>query len=106
MGGKKVIGFFDKPDEIENLWLDGTGHMASAYFTVGNMQRGYFYANQMDPFLIDVMMGDKLVRGLPYTANRKGGYDWVDLKKPFVSVACWYIFAKNHFNPLLLTARK
>ena len=50
--------------------------------------------------------GDKTFKSLPYTANKDGGYTWVDVNKGFVSCAVWYIFAKNEFNPLKLQERE
>ena len=100
--GRKAAGFFDRPDDVENIWLDGLGHMACAYYAVGNIERGNFYSNQMDAFLIERTVNGSRTRAFPYTANQKGGYDWVDVKRPHISAACWYIFAKNRFNPLLL----
>lgn len=103
LGGHKAVGFFHAPDDVNNIWLDGIGHAASGYFAIGNPERGNFYSNQLDAFLIPSSLGGKNTKALPYTANKKGGYDWVDPKKGFVSVAVWYIFAKNRFNPLTLT---
>ena len=101
--GQPVMGFFHTgADSAENIWLDGTGHMACAFFEAGTAPRGNFYADQMDPFLIERNLGGVITKALPYTANQLGGYDWVDLKKGFISPAVWYIFAKNRFNPLKL----
>lgn len=104
VNGKKATGFYHGPDiNIDNIWLDGTGHMACAYIAFGDFRRGYFYANQLDAFIIDRLVREKRTRALPYTANKTGGYEWVNLDKGFVSAAAWYIFAKNGFNPLQLT---
>lgn len=104
VNGKKVTGFYHGPDiNIDNIWLDGTGHIACAYISFGDFRRGYFYANQLDAFILDRIIREKRTHALPYTANKTGGYDWVDPGKGFVSVAAWYIFAKNGFNPLQLT---
>ncbi|MBU1862544.1 MAG: hypothetical protein KKH94_02630 [Candidatus Omnitrophica bacterium] len=107
INGEPVIGFFHSPDiAINNMWLDGTGHMACAFMATGNRERGYFYANQLDHFMIDREIGGLNVRALPYTANKTGGYLWVDPHKGFVSVAAWYLFAKNKFNPMTLERLK
>ena len=55
----------------------------------------------MDPFIIEQTIAGKKVHALPFTAN-KVGHEWVDLDEGFVSVAAWYIFAKNKFNPMTL----
>ena len=101
--GTRIMGFFHGPDiEVDNIWVDGTGHMACAFISADEGLRGYFYANQMDDLLIDRNIGGKKTRSLPYTINKRGGYDWVDTSKGFVSCAAWYIFAKNKFNPMTL----
>ncbi len=103
IGERKACGFYDHPDiAAENVWLDGTGHMACAYRAVGDRQRGDFYANQMDAFILPKQVGGTLVHALPYTANRSAGYEWVDPHAGFVSVGAWYLFAKSGFNPMAL----
>lgn len=101
--GKKAIGFYHSPDmEINNAWLDGTGHIACAFITCGDKQRGYFYANEMDKFIISRKIDNITLKALPYTSNKSGGFEWVRQDRGFISVAAWYIFAKNGFNPLTL----
>ncbi|MCK4904885.1 hypothetical protein KAS42_01390 [bacterium] len=103
INGKKVMGFYHGPDiNANNIWLDGTGHIACAYLAYGDKQRGYFYSNQLDGLLIDRIIDGKKTRALPYTANKTSGYDWVNPNKGFISVCAWYIFAKNRFNPMTL----
>jgi hypothetical protein len=103
VNGKKAMGFYNCPaDNINNIWLDGTGHIACAYLAYGDKQRGYFYANQLDAFLIDKTVNGVKTRTLPYTANKTGGYEWVQPDKGFISVCAWYILAKNKFNPMTL----
>lgn len=101
--GKQAMGFFDHADiNVNNVWLDGTGHIACAFITLGDKERGYFYANQMDAFLIDRPVKGIEARSLPYTANKEGDYKSIRQDIGVVSVAAWYIFAKNKFNPLTL----
>lgn len=104
VGGQPVTGVWHAPDAsiTDNLWNDGLGHMACGFYAVGEPERGHFYANQMDHLLRDIDIGGVRTRGIPYTLNRRGGYDWVDPHKGFVSTAAWYIFAKNRFNPFTL----
>jgi hypothetical protein len=102
--GRPAVGFYHGPDpDVNNIWLDGLGHIACAYVTLGDRSRGYFYANQLDAFLIEEHINGKAVRTLPYTATQDGAYGWVDVNRGFVSVGAWYLFAKNGFNPLALT---
>ncbi len=104
VAGRPAMGVFHGAEaDISNIWLDGVGHMACAYFACGDIERGNFYANQLDAFLLDRTIGGVAVKGLPYTANRDGGYEWVDPGRGFTSVAAWYLFAKNRFNPFTLT---
>lgn len=101
INSRKVAGLFPFPDiNVNNIWLDGTGHIACAYIVLGNKERGYFYANQLDAFLINRNINGVDTRTLPYTANKEGGFDGFKQDKGFISVAAWYIFAKNGFNPL------
>ncbi len=103
VNGKKVMGFYHCPAEnINNIWLDGTGHIACAYLAYGDKHRGYFYANQLDAFLIDKTINGVKTRTLPYTANKTGCYEWVQPDKGFISVCAWYIMAKHKFNPMTL----
>lgn len=102
--GHPAMGFTNVPDiEVENFWIDGTGHMACAFQSTGQEQRGFFYANQLDSLLIDKVLYGIHTRALPYTLNRTGGYGWVDSTKGFSSTSAWYILAKNGFNPLTVS---
>jgi hypothetical protein len=101
--GRQVVGFYDHADiNVTNIWLDGLGHIACAYFVVADVERAQFYANQMDQLIIEEKIAGQVVHALPYTANRTGGYEWVDPQRGFASVVAWYIFAKNRFNPMTL----
>ena len=98
--GKEVTGFFSFDNQsIQNIWLDGTGHMVCAFYSAGNIERGDFYSAQLDSFLINRIIGSSNSFAIPYTANKTGGYDWVDITKGFSSACAWYIFAKHGFNP-------
>ncbi|MFA5292185.1 MAG: hypothetical protein WC496_04030 [Phycisphaerae bacterium] len=101
--GKEAMGFYHCPNiEIDNVWLDGTGHIACAYIAYGDRTRGYFYADQMDNFMINQTINGVKTHALPYTANKTGGYNWVRSDRGFISVCAWYIIAKNKFNPMNL----
>jgi hypothetical protein len=99
---KNVQGFFSAPaKEIQNIWTDGTAHMACAYYSVGQNRLGDLYTQELKKLLIDRgQSSGQVLRSLPYTLNQTGGYDWVDTNKGFTSCAVWYIFAKQRFNPL------
>jgi|WetSurMetagenome_2_1015567.scaffolds.fasta_scaffold34803_3 hypothetical protein len=98
--GKQAIGFFSRDDiSINNIWLDGTGQMVCAFYSSGFSDKGNFYSAQLDSFLINRVIGGLNSLALPFTANKTGGYDWVDITKGFSSACAWYIFAKHGFNP-------
>jgi hypothetical protein len=102
--GKLAVGFFSRDDNtVNNVWLDGTGHMACAFYSSGFADKGDYYSAQLDSFLISRIIGGSISLALPYTANKTGGYDWVDITKGFSSACAWYIFAKHRFNPFTLT---
>lgn len=102
VNGTPVMGVYAAANiEIDNLWLDGLGHIACAYAACGNRERARFYANQYDPFLMDVELHGVQARSLPYTANEQGGFHF-DQTQGFLSPVAWYIFAKNGFNPMTL----
>lgn len=88
--------------EFENIWLDGIGQMACAYAACGDREKSWLYANQYDPFLMDVTLGGVRTRTLPCTANAQGGFDF-DQSQGFLSPVVWYLFAKNGFNPMALS---
>lgn len=101
--GKLGVGFFSRDDHsINNVWLDGTGHMACAFYSSGFYDKGDYYCAQLDSFLINKNIGGTTCLALPFTTNKTGGYDWVDVTKGFSSACAWYIFAKNRFNPFTL----
>ena len=104
VGGRPLWGFYHSASvDINNFWTDGIGHMACAYYSVGNDPRGHFYSNQLDGLLIDRTIDGAPLKSLPYTVNAEGGFNWVRTDRGFTSTAAWYIFAKNRFNPFTLT---
>lgn len=99
--GKKVKGVWHSAaEDVNNIWVDGMGHMACAYYEAGEPQKAYFYANQMDNMLIDREINGVKCKSLPYALGKEGGFNWIEFDKGFVSCAAWYIFAKNQFNPM------
>ena len=88
--------------ERNNIWMDGLGHMSCAEMAAGDRERGYFYADQMDAFLIDRDLDGVQTRALPYAANTTGEFGWVRTDRGFSSACAWYLLAKSRFNPLTL----
>lgn len=96
-----VMGMFSVPDiSIDNFWNDGTGHISCAFQAFGDIQRGYFYANQLDHLIIEQVYGTEITHGIPYTLNTDG-FPGVDPDVGVISCAVWYILAKNGCNPFL-----
>ncbi len=99
--GKDQMGMYSSPEiTVNNFWNDGTGHISCAFQTFGDQQRGYFYANQMDPLLVGQTFGTTQTTGIPYTLNTQG-YPGVDPNVPVLSSSAWYILAKNGINPFM-----
>jgi len=99
--GKKVKGVWHSAaEDINNIWVDGVGHMACAYYEAGDSKKAFFYANQMDNMLVDREIKGVKCKGIPYALNKAGGFEWIKEDKGFASCAAWYIFAKNQFNPM------
>ena len=101
--GRTITGPYHSPaPDIDNIWLDGLGHMACALRAAGDHPRANYYANQLDAALVTCEYDGVTTHALPYTVTHAGGYDWVDLEGGFASASAWYIFAKRGFNPLTL----
>jgi len=99
--GKKVVGLYSGPAAtVNNIWMDGTAHIACGYTKYGNKQKGIFYSNRLSDLLITNIINGVSTKTLPYTANNTGDYSWVNPAKGFVSCAAWYIITKNKLNPL------
>ncbi|MBL8023424.1 MAG: hypothetical protein JNK54_03975 [Elusimicrobia bacterium] len=103
VNGRRVMGFFHSArTDVQNIWADGVGQMACAYYVSGKEDRANFYSNQLDALLIDRKIKGQTTRAIPYAPNKEGGLDWVRQDRGFTSTAAWYIFAKNRFNPFTL----
>jgi hypothetical protein len=85
-----------------NIWCDGVGHIACAWYSVGNQERGDFYLRQMEKLIIDETVDGRTYKSIPYTATQSPGYEWVDPTRGFVSACAWYIIAAKQFNPMRL----
>lgn len=99
--GKRIVGFYSGPAAgVNNIWVDGTAHIACALYKYGDKQKSIFYLNRLSDMLITNIMNGVSTKTLPYATNTSGDYGWVNPAKGFVSCAAWYIIAKNKFNPL------
>lgn len=101
--GKPVVGFYSCANaNVENIWCDGLGHMACAFYSSGYSELGDFYSAQFDSLLIIRCIGGDVSLALPYAANKSGDYGWVNIKLGFSSTCAWYLFTKKGFNPFTL----
>ena len=96
--GKKVKGVASDAEgnESKSIWVDGVGHLSCAFYEAGDWEKGNFYANQMDSYLINDTIDGKQYWALPYRIMPD------DHESSAISCAAWYIFAKNQFNPMKL----
>ncbi len=96
---KEVTGFLPSSHLDDNIWTEGTGSMAVSFYKAGYKGLGDKYVSELGKLLFEPTSfpGTKTVAylALPDPDN----YDWVDTKKGHVAGACWYIFAKNLFDP-------
>lgn len=98
--GRDVTGFtsFCSPDT--NIWCDGMGQVACAWYSVGNRERGDFYTRETEKLIIEEVVDGRAYKAIPYAPAHSPGYDWVDTRKGFVSSCAWYILAAKQFNPM------
>jgi hypothetical protein len=100
--GREVTGFTSSHTPDTNIWCDGLGHVACAWYSVGDRERGDFYTREMEKLIIDENVDGTTYQSIPYTATRSAGYEWVDPSKGFVSACAWYLLAVKQCNPMRL----
>ena len=100
--GKEVTGFTSSKTQDVNIWGDGLGHVACAYYAVGNVEKGDYYLGELEKMALQLPVDGRPAMGIPYCAAKTPGYEWVNPNEGFVSCAAWYIFAKHRFNPMRL----
>jgi hypothetical protein len=96
--GKKVDGVYCYPLLlVDNIFIEGSAHLACAYYMSGNETRANYYSNLLDQFIME----KDGVKYLPYVANGSNSdFAWVDLQKGMASTAAWYVIAKSGLNPM------
>ncbi len=102
--GRQVTGFTSSPNSDQNIWCDGVGHVACAYYSIGDTARGDFYLAQMEKLVIPQDVNGRRASAIPYAATKSPGYEWVDPDIGFVSATAWYVLARHRFNPMRLPA--
>ena len=98
--GRDVTGFTSFCTADTNIWCDGMGQVACAWYSVGNRERGDFYTRETEKLIIEEMVDGRAYKTIPYAPAHSPGYDWVDTGKGFVSSCAWYILAAKQFNPM------
>lgn len=85
------------PVDKDAVWLEGTGHMAVAYYSVGDVSNGDFYMQELEKAVVNTSTSGQ---GMSYATNNGTAYGFfMDSLNPAASSAAWYLFAKRKFNP-------
>lgn len=88
------------PDK-DSVWLEGTAQMVLAFDRAGRKDESSHFLSELDKALTE-SSAHKNASGLPYATNEgTTAYgSWVMQDRPLcISSTCWYIFAKEGFNP-------
>ncbi len=88
------------PDK-DSIWLEGTAQMALAFDRAGRKEESAHFLSELDKALTASSV-HKNASALPYATNEgTTAYgSWVMQDRPLcISSTCWYIFAKEDFNP-------
>lgn len=95
----EVTGFVPFTHLNNNIWSEGTGQMAVSFYKAGYKELGDKYLSELEKLLFEpaAFPGTQTVAylALPDPDN----YEWVHTDKGHVAGVCWYIFAKNRFDP-------
>lgn len=111
--GSMVTGFlpfsasdyFTKCHMSNNIWTEGTGGMAVAFYKAGYKVQGDFYVDELEKFLFkpaafpDTQTISFLALPVPDSAQEDSCDKWVDTSEGHVAAVAWYIFAKERFDP-------
>lgn len=100
--GRPVTGFTSARNQDANIWSDGLGHVACAWYSVGDTAKGDFYLRELGKLIFEQTVDGRAYATIPYTATRSPGYEWVDPAQGFVSACAWHILASKKFNPMRL----
>jgi hypothetical protein len=88
------------PDK-DSVWLEGTAQMVLAFDRAGRKDESAHFLSELDKALTASSV-HKNTAALPYATNEgTTAYgSWVMQDRPLcISSTCWYIFAKENFNP-------
>ena len=82
-----------------NIWLEGTGQMATSFYRAGYRERGDFYVGQLESFLFEpAEVPGTLTLSFLAIADPLC-HDWADPGKGHVASVAWYLFAHERFDP-------
>ena len=99
VGSQTVTGFMPSVGLPANIWSEGTGGAAVAFYRAGYTGLGDFYVGELEKLIFDSTSfpGTKTIAFIarPDSVN----YSWVDTTQGFAPGVCWYILAKNKFDP-------
>lgn len=114
-GGVNVTGFdFGAaaglaPDK-DGVWFEGTGEMSVGFYAAGNNASGDSYVSEIEKGITEMIVPG--CQGIAYATPLvyDGGlgrwrgptaYDgwYMDVTNAHMASMCWYLFAKNKFNP-------
>jgi hypothetical protein len=99
VNSQPVDGFLPSVGLPDNIWSEGTGGAAVAFYRAGYDDLGNHYVGELEKLIFDSpnFQETKTIAfiALPDPVN----YPWVDTTKGFAPGACWYILAKNRFDP-------
>jgi hypothetical protein len=95
-----VTGFLPYPHYcVENIWSEGTGGMAASFYKAGYRERGDFYVGELEKLLFEPADFPGTQALSFFALSSPSCHAWADPTKGHVAGVCWYIFAKEHFDP-------
>ena len=111
--GAEVTGFLPMPAALysdtckasNNIWAEGTGQMAVAWYKAGYRERGDFYARELRKLLFEPagFPGFRAISflslPLPAAADPDDCPTWLDTTKGHVAAVAWHILAEQRFDP-------
>jgi cellulose synthase operon protein B len=97
-------------EDLDNVFLEGTGQMAVAFAAAGNIGKAGFFLGELEKGMA-VSPANAGLKGLPYTTNGGTTYGptplWEGADKLIcVSSSAWYLFGKKRFDPFAIGREK
>jgi cellulose synthase operon protein B len=101
--GKSVTGYLPFIDKIKpiapNIWSEGTGQMAVAFYRAGYKDRGDFLVKQMRKLVFEPKDYPGTLTVSYFALAERKWHKWANPSKGHVAGVCWYIFAEDKFDP-------